>query len=181
MGKAVIYVAGNPDSYPVEYYDAREGIYKGMIPRLFQEFSEGWDYDIRYYEPGEEDLREPLARDRQVDIISGCAGEESFRHSPQGEVLVLDTRTGESEISYRILVTDAAPGQLKADLEEFLSGVSGESMAGMLIDCSKERPALYRRRTRLAFGGLGVVILGLAGCMAGRKVPKVPQSRGQKG
>ncbi|MCI8606060.1 MAG: EAL domain-containing protein [Hungatella sp.] len=162
MGKAVIYVAGNPDSYPVEYYDAREGIYKGMIPRLFQEFSEGWDYDIRYYEPGEEDLREPLARDRQVDIISGCAGEESFRHSPQGEVLVLDTRTGESEISYRILVTDAAPGQLKADLEEFLSGVSGESMAGMLIDCSKERPALYRRRTRLAFGGLGVVILGLA-------------------
>ena len=86
MGKAVIYVAGNPDSYPVEYYDAREGIYKGMIPRLFQEFSEGWDYDIRYYEPGEEDLREPLARDRQVDIISGCVGEESFRHSPQGEV-----------------------------------------------------------------------------------------------
>ncbi len=83
MGKAVIYVAGNPDSYPVEYYDAREGIYKGMIPRLFQEFSEGWDYDIRYYEPGEEDLREPLARDRQVDIIAGAAegglGGVSFR------------------------------------------------------------------------------------------------------
>ena len=55
MGKAVVYVAGNPDSYPVEYYDAREGVYKGVIPQLFREFSEGWDYDIRYYEPGEED------------------------------------------------------------------------------------------------------------------------------
>ena len=161
MGKAVIYVAGNPDSYPVEYYDAREGIYKGMIPDLFREFSESSDYDIEYYKPGEEDLREPLAEERQVDIISGCVGEESFRHRSQGEIVVLETRIGGESIFYRILMTDAAPQQLKGDLEDFVSAVSQESKAGMLIDCSQGKPALYRKRTKLAFGGLGVAILGL--------------------
>ncbi len=162
MGKAVIYVAGNPDSYPVEYYDAREGIYKGMIPDLFREFSESWDYDIQYYKPGEKDLRQPLAEERQVDIISGCVGEESFRHRSQGEIVVLDTRVGEEQVPYRILVTDAAPQQLKEDLENFVSAISKESKAGMLIDCSQGKPALYRKRTKLAFGGLGITILALA-------------------
>ena len=96
-----------------------------------------------------------------MDIISGCEGEESFRHRSQGEVLVLDTRLGEEQVSYCVLMTDAAPGQLKTDLAEFLSGVSQECKVGMLIGCSQEKPALCRRRTRMAFGGLGVVILGL--------------------
>ena len=31
-GGAIIYVAGNPDLYPMEYYDPESGTYQGAIP-----------------------------------------------------------------------------------------------------------------------------------------------------
>ena len=40
MEKAVIYVAGCPDAYPVEFYNAETGAYEGVIPQLLRRFSQ---------------------------------------------------------------------------------------------------------------------------------------------
>ena len=76
MEEIVIYVAGNPDSYPIEYYDSQSGAYQGVIPDLLRAFSQQTNYEIRYYEPGSSDKREQLAANFQVDLISGCDGSE---------------------------------------------------------------------------------------------------------
>lgn len=91
MEEIVIYVAGNPGSYPVEYYDSESGAYQGVIPELLRAFSQQSNYEIRYYEPGEEDRREQLASNFQVDLISGCDGSEQFRHKEGAELVVLET------------------------------------------------------------------------------------------
>lgn len=161
MEQVVIYAAGNPDFYPVEYYDSKEGVYRGMIPELLRQFSENTDYQVSYYMPGEEDLREVLARDRQVDIISGCVGDEHFRHKSDGEVLVMEAWRADGPVSYRLLLTDAAPQGLKEELEDFLAAADQEEKLGMLIDISQGKPGLYRRKTGQAFAGLGVIILTL--------------------
>ena len=57
MEKVLVYIAGNPDAYPVEYYDALSGTYQGLIPELLRNFSQETGYDIQYYEAGKEDRR----------------------------------------------------------------------------------------------------------------------------
>ena len=39
-GEAIIFVAGNPALYPLVYYDADSGSYRGAIPEFLQHFGE---------------------------------------------------------------------------------------------------------------------------------------------
>ena len=38
-GETLIYVAGNPDLYPLEYYDADSQTYQGAIPSFLEQFA----------------------------------------------------------------------------------------------------------------------------------------------
>ena len=55
MAKSLIYVAGNPSLYPIEYYNSAAKEYQGVIPKLLQQFSEEYGYEIEYYKPGAKD------------------------------------------------------------------------------------------------------------------------------
>ena len=79
MENAVIYVAGDPEAYPIEYYDEQTGAYQGLIPALLERFGREQGYDVRYYEPDKGDQRQTLAEDRQVDIVSDGGGGADFR------------------------------------------------------------------------------------------------------
>ena len=78
MEKTIVYIAGCPDAYPVEYYDVQSGSYRGVIPQLLQQFSQQSDYEVRYYEPGQRDRRQHLARNRQVDMVTCLDGECAY-------------------------------------------------------------------------------------------------------
>ena len=45
----LIYVAGNPGLYPLEYYDSEAGGYAGAIPELLRAFASGRGYELVYY------------------------------------------------------------------------------------------------------------------------------------
>ena len=74
----LIYIAGNPDLYPLEYYDAESKTYQGAIPELLADFAEDSGYQIVYYQPGSSDRRETLAQQRQVDAVSGVVTGRAF-------------------------------------------------------------------------------------------------------
>lgn len=74
--KTLIYVAGNPDAYPLEYFDKDTQTYAGVIPELLAEFSDQSTYEIVYYEADGTDHREELAQQKQVDLFSGYEAEE---------------------------------------------------------------------------------------------------------
>ena len=69
MEDVVIFVAGNPDLYPLEYYDAGAESYEGVIPELLARFSEQSRYQVRYLQPGVSDRRSHLAENRQVQDL----------------------------------------------------------------------------------------------------------------
>lgn len=141
MGKAVIYIAGDPNAYPVEYYDWESGAYQGLLPELLRQFSEQSGYDVRYYEPDKGDQRAALAADEQVDLITDSGGETAFEHTTGEAVLVLDTRQDGQPVAYRLLLTDVAPAGLAADLESFISGVAPEVRSGLLVQsAAREEP-----------------------------------------
>ena len=51
--RGTVYVAGNPDAYPVEYFDKDSGTYRGILPDLLEEFSQETGIQVEYYHPGE--------------------------------------------------------------------------------------------------------------------------------
>ena len=118
----LIYVAGNPDLYPLEYYDPETESYQGAIPQLLAQFAEAYGYDLRYYLPGEEDRRVEFAENLQVDVISGCVEGERFDNIV-GEPVAFFFAGGE-QTPYRLLFTRAAPEGLQEDLRAFAQEVT---------------------------------------------------------
>ncbi|NLY97606.1 MAG: EAL domain-containing protein [Clostridiaceae bacterium] len=66
-----IYVVGNPDFYPVEYYDYCDVQYKGVMPEILKRISEKTGLDFVYIAAGEEDQRFDVASSGQAILVSG--------------------------------------------------------------------------------------------------------------
>jgi len=49
-----VYVAGNPDFYPVEFYNPKTGAYEGVLPLVFDELSSKLNMDFEYINGAEE-------------------------------------------------------------------------------------------------------------------------------
>ncbi len=156
----IIYVAGNPNFYPVEYYDLESETYQGMIPELLRDFSEQTLYDVRYYMPGDEDLREQLAKNTQVDIISGCFGGESFLHQYGREMTLLKAEIDGKEEVCRLLLTKTAPDSFEEELSQYLDNITQESKTGLLIQSAEQPPVSYRKHLEwTVLGLLGLTLL----------------------
>ena len=72
-----IYVAGSPDSYPLEYYDTDAKEYRGIIPDLLGIISESSGLDFVYIN-GNKDDRFEMGKNLQADIVSSANGNMPF-------------------------------------------------------------------------------------------------------
>ena len=152
----LIYVAGNPDLYPLEYYDEASQSYQGVIPDLLRRFGEGNGYDVRYYQPGAVDQREEQAENQQVDLISGCTSSEEFDHAGEPVVLLRAEENGEAEV-YQLYLTEAAPESLQEELEAFVSELPEEELTGALLEVVSAQP-------KTSYGPVAIG-LGAAACL----------------
>lgn len=135
MAENTIYVSGNPELYPVEYYDDAKDAFAGAIPQLLEDFAEKNGYNILYYEADGKDRREHHFENSQVDAVSGVGGE----YHPEGQtVTVFETEQGGREVSYGITFTQAAPEKFKEDLAKYLDGVSESEKTGLLVAAGAE-------------------------------------------
>ncbi len=160
----LIYVAGNPDLYPLEYYDTKTHTYQGSIPRMLERFAEEYGYRIEYYLPGAEDTREDLAGNEQVDIISGCVrNEEDFENIREVLTLLEADEEGE-QTAYQLLLTKVAPESLGEDLKSFVSQISSEEWNGLLIEASVTgKTGPYQEPVMIGLGVLvGMLLIGIA-------------------
>ena len=137
MADAIIYAAGNPDLYPIEYYDSNSGAYEGIIPQMLADFADKSGYDFSYYRAEQGDLREELGRNHQVDIISGCIEGEDTGDFDETEgytsvQLFSSVEDGQTQV-YEVYVTDAAPEGLAGELSGFAAEYSAEKQLGTAI------------------------------------------------
>ena len=106
MAAETIYVSGNPELYPIEYYDSADDTFEGAIPEILADFAEKSGYEIIYYEADGKDRREQHFKNMQTDVISGVEGD--FRS--EGEtVTIFQTEQGAETITYGLTFTEAAP------------------------------------------------------------------------
>lgn len=157
--KEIIYVAGNPNAYPLEYYDEDAGAYQGVIPELLRQFSEQSSYQLIYYQEGTRDQRAQLAKNRQVDILSGYTQADKAPSYSQPVTVFSAVWEGE-EITYQVYVSDVAPQALKGQLESYFSSVGEETLSGAAVHAAVQHPTPHALYWSLA--GLGLAAAALA-------------------
>ena len=162
---SLIYVAGNPDAYPLEYYDPVTGTYQGVIPQLLEQFSAQSGYQVVYYAPGQTDQRSQLAHNLQVDLLSGYTQDDQI---PGGdEILLFQAICQGQEHSYYLGATAVAPESLKADLTDFFSSVPQQAVTGALLDAAAIEPPAPSVPFRAAVGvALALAVLAAAAVTA---------------
>lgn len=135
----MVFVAGNPDLYPLEYYDKKDKCYKGVMPALLEEISGELEMDFVYVSAGTADRRERLAKNRQVEVVSGCMiGENQPDNTIGGYPLFPITIDGETyEVGFAY--TELAPGELRDKMEGYLAEKDARELMNLLVSEAKER------------------------------------------
>lgn len=152
--KTLIYVAGNPDAYPLEYFDKDTQTYAGVIPELLAEFSDQSTYEIVYYEADGTDHQEELAQQKQVDLFSGYEAEEEQLENT-GVVTLFP-----GENAYALYFTEAAPDAFQSNLRAYLEQVSPAEVTGLLM-ASVETPP-NTQGMYWTMGAMGAALLVMA-------------------
>ena len=161
--KAIVYVAGNPDAYPLEYYNEKTEAYEGVIPELLREFSAESSYEVIYYQADSGDKREQLAENLQVDLVSGYREGDALPEHVEAVTLFRTSRGGE-ETAYYLCFTEAAPESLRSSLKAFIDEVQKEEVSGILMEeavAPRDNAILY-----WTAGGLSLAVVLLLTALA---------------
>lgn len=140
-----VYVAGNPDLYPLEYYDAEHRCYAGVMPQLLEEISQATGVGFTYVSAGPRDQRARLAQNQQVELVSGLVGQEGGQYVQPGAALLTITLDGASypvSFGYTAIASDT----LRQTVEEAIASLDPAELTGMAVAIAVEE---RRRETPL--------------------------------
>lgn len=130
-----VYVAGNPDWYPVEYYNEDSQSYEGILPKLLEQITAKTGLEFTYVEAGTEDQRQLLADNKQVELISGCRTDESWLREADLTVsdVILSIPSEEEEIEVCFAFTKIADETLVSHIEQTISELTAQELSGISI------------------------------------------------
>lgn len=175
----VVYVAGNPDLYPIEYYDSSSKQYLGLMPDIYQLISEQTGYTFEYIYPGNVNAQERMAKNGQAEIISAYRDGEidsQYLHHPISVTLI---KTEEEEKTVRIAFSEVASEKLIADMTKALNTISDSQKLEILVshtesigNTQKYRIWIYILSGVLLLFLVAVVILFFIWCSRKKKDKK---------
>lgn len=130
---SVVYVAGNPDLYPIEYYDSSSKQYLGLMPDIYRMISEQTGYTFEYIRPGRTNSQERMAKNGQVEMISAYQEGTIDPQYVQCQVPVTVINTDNEEKTVYIAFSEVASEQLIHDITQALNSISDRQKLTMLI------------------------------------------------
>ena len=158
----IIYVAGNPGLYPIEYYDRREKKFRGLLPELLGKFADTKHYRIVYLDSGNQDRRAEKNKNRQAELISACVRSDGFPPEQwDGGLSVLQTERESESVEYRILFTELADEGLKQELRSFFSTVTDQEWKGLLLAAAERKETNDLTFCLFAAGGVASLIMAI--------------------
>lgn len=126
-----VYVAGNPDLYPIEYYDGKTQSYMGIMPQIYDRISKNTGIKFEYVCPGRENRQNELAKSRQASIISAHIwGQINAAH--EGYRLAKINKDGKT-LDVCLGFTDAADKDTAAAIKKQLDSISDEDLLALAL------------------------------------------------
>lgn len=155
-GGDTVYIAGNPDAYPIEYYDAEAKEYRGMLPALYRRISEESGIDFTYVSAGRADQQVRLAKNRQVEIVS--AHRKGAVPGLKDETVLY--RSGGDELC--VGFTAIASDELVKTVGSALRTAPSDEIWRLSAENAAEPPGRFPHYLLFIIGGLLLVIAVLA-------------------
>lgn len=152
-GGKTVYVAGNPDMYPIEYYDSDSKTYKGILPDLYKEISESTGLDFTYIRSGSKNEQNRLAKNRQAEIISAHIKGE-IEELSDSALLVSFEKNGETA-DVCIGFTDIADSAIISSVKEAIEKIPDSELLALALKTSVQAPKTVSVRWFI----IGIIVL----------------------
>lgn len=131
-----VYIAGNPDLYPIEYYDSDTDTYKGLLPDIFNEVSEKTGINFTYISAGSKNEQKSLYLNNQVEIVSAIPS-NSNKFKDIETISIITVEYDDKTVDYSIGFTKLLSDSQKASIISSLSDISQYKKSGWLINNAK--------------------------------------------
>jgi EAL domain-containing protein (putative c-di-GMP-specific phosphodiesterase class I) len=151
-----VYVAGNPDLFPFEYYDTRTKSYQGILPELYKQISQATGLEFVYIHPGMINQQNRLAKNKQVELVSAHI---------QGEIetaeraLVLLQYDGNTEIC--VAFTAIAPEWVEETIRSSLENLSAQQVLELSLRVPEPHPEQKLYWLAGIIGGILLLIIAV--------------------
>lgn len=133
-----VYIAGDPDMYPIEYYDTQDKKYKGILPELYEKISADSGIDFSYINSGISNVQYRLAKNNQAEIISAHAkGDVEYLAE---EVRILTYKKGEKEVELCVGFTSIASPELIKTVTSALESATSEQIMRLAVETAVTEP-----------------------------------------
>ena len=155
-GNSTVYVAGNPDLFPFEYYDTQSDCYIGILPELYKQISQNTGLEFVYIHPGMLNQQNRLAKNDQVELVSAYVRGEI--HTAERELILL-RYNGNTEIC--VAFTDITPEWVEDAIRSSLENLSAQQILDLSLGVPKPRPEQKLYWWAGIIGGLLLLIIAV--------------------
>ena len=137
-GRKSVYVAGNPDFYPIEYYNKETNQYEGVMPDILRTVSENIGIDFTYLHIAGNSQTE-LAENLLTGIVSAYVtdGNESYA---KDKVTVLSYLYKEKMVNIGWAFTEIADKELIETLKNEAKKITEKEINGYFVSNSNSKP-----------------------------------------
>ena len=130
-----VYVAGNPDLFPFEYYDTRSDSYQGVLPELYKQISQTTGLEFVYIHPGMNNQQNRLAKNAQVELVSAYVRGEI--ETAERELILL-RYDGNTEIC--VAFTAITPNWVEEVIRSSLENLSAQQVLELSLRVPEPQP-----------------------------------------
>ena len=127
-----LYVAGNPDCFPIEYYDSNSKTFCGVIPDMLEKISEETGISFTYISASGKNRQKELSRNNQAELVTAIEIDKN-ECSVSEIVPVLKADLAEDEKTYCIGFTEIASRESVEKIKAACSEISEQEKTGFLI------------------------------------------------
>ena len=128
-----VFIAGNPDMYPIEYFNSKTQRYEGVMPLLFERISEASGINFTYIYTSKENRQQYLAKNGQVDIVSAYVNEQiSTEYVPQESALLSFFYQGKQQ-TVTIGFTAVCDDDVRKTVLDYLEAMSKEELTSLTV------------------------------------------------
>lgn len=134
-----VYVAGNPDFYPIEYYDEESGSYEGIMPEMLEKVSEKTGMDFVYVSGGNKNRQKNLAENRQVEMVSAHEADREIDWDLQDDLLLFRVEREKENVEVYTGFTRIASNDLITKVQKALEEICREDLSGIAVSYVMEQ------------------------------------------
>ena len=139
-----VFIAGNPDMYPLEYYDPALNKYRGVLPELYEKISKETGISFTYIYTSSQNKQEYLANNGQVDIVSAHLASDGIKNLE--EALKLEYTVDGKVYTAVAGFTSVCPEEVKTSIKGYIASMEKDQLASMTVSFvigTGERHSIY--------------------------------------